>query len=60
MPTSVLPVRNVVLSVFILLPVFGNLPDGFVLVVNAAKLLLVGAGEDLLVQNLSFLVFTLK
>ena len=37
-----------------------DLPDGFVVALDGAELLLVGAGQHLLVQDLRLLVLTLQ
>ena len=60
MPSTIFAIRQVVLPVLIFLAVFRNLPDWFILFVNASEFFLVCSGEDLLVQNLCLLVFALK
>jgi len=59
-PAAVLAVGRVVLPVLVLLAVLGDLPDGFVLVVDAAEFLLVGSRQHLLIQGLRLFILTLR
>ena len=42
------------------LSVLCNLPDWFILIVDTSKLLLMSSSQHLFIQNLCFLVFSLK